>query len=1046
MGNILFTSQIQSAIGETYKIDLFSESYIGLDTDLSGGTGSVFYLANDWTDFLTTPMSVTIYWNDRANSTTANIVSFTYNEAQNRTEITLSIAYVGTYEEIVTNLYYPTFEPKVIEVNTEWDNQGDILLESIKASSTTITYANNDAWFDRFIEMYIESTDNELKLIMYKDNSGWELEWVGNIVIDLVEWDNISKPTPFTIKAIDGLDKLKDISYDEVATSPTETSLKEHLYNLLAKNDLNQFWGVNDAYLRESIEYLSNEVAGTVTDHYSPLDYCFISDRMFINKRPDDNTSEGISCYEALRGILELFNCRIFISKGVYYIQQIRNYDNTTVIVYREYAKTMGSYARGTYQYKLTAGPRDRSEDLVVLGGGKFAYLAGLYKVSMDVKANLQSEVKLDFLSTDVLNNPDTFTETFDVYGGVGSGAILRYDFQVSAYNGILTGDYLDVEIVISVTDGASTYYYTGGRGLRRKWVTSSASFGYDIKGLVKGSVQKFTLETLEIPLSGTLTLTVTATAKDYKGATKSIISGTAPYGVLSNITLPLGESSNNALIESYNPSTNYTKELQLPPLVITDFSNSTSVNVISVKEDYLTTNTTLVKSETWGAGFDSDTELTNTRVLEAMSLQTRPISRYLGSFEGQYYPHNCIVYNNKTYFFNGLSKNYKMDEVDGEWVEQTNNKAGITPTEWKGNPTEGEIYTGDGNQSGLVALLNNNHTVSAVDSAQAAGAVTSLSIVASGLSQSIVKGDKVLVIDPITNGIIEEFTAAADLLSTDTTLSVESKTTTQDIEAGMVFQVAKETIFEKINMAGKDFMLEVAKGNIAGTIGVNIFGLNLDSANGVVEDVWEGGGTYPYPTTAAITQVRQATNQAAMQGATIRLKGLDVNWDIVTQDITLDVGDTTTPTALTTALIRLFSAEILADVVATSNIEILDNALLVTYGLILTGKQKTEMALYTIPSGYTGYLIDYSVDYAKSSTKNPDGLEFGLWAADRENGYEFMLINRIGIADGANGIKREFNPYKVVTEKTDIKVTSEPSGKAAHVHAAVNLLIVENA
>ena len=76
MGNIIFSSQIKSNSGISYKIDLFSESYIGLDTDLSGGSGSVFYLSKDWTDFLTSPMSVTIYWNNRANSTTANIVSF----------------------------------------------------------------------------------------------------------------------------------------------------------------------------------------------------------------------------------------------------------------------------------------------------------------------------------------------------------------------------------------------------------------------------------------------------------------------------------------------------------------------------------------------------------------------------------------------------------------------------------------------------------------------------------------------------------------------------------------------------------------------------------------------------------------------------------------------------------------------------------------------------------------------------------------------------------------------------------------------------------
>lgn len=798
---ILFSTQIQSSYGRTYKVDLFAESYNGLDTSIIGGTGNTFYLHNDWTDFLQNSMDMNLV--TATLTTTGTVTSFSYNEAQNRTEIVMSTAYSATYLTMNADSYVPNFDPFIISLNTEWDNQGDILLESIKASSSTITYANNNAYFDRFIDLYIEANDNELKLIIYIDNSGWELEWVGNIVIDLVEWDNISKPTPFTIKAIDGLDKLKDIRYNEVATTPTEARLKEHIYNILSKNDLAQFWGASDAYLRESIEYKSNQVTGTLTDDHSPLDYCYISDRMFLNKEPNDNVVEGITCYDALRGILELFNCRIFISKGVYYIQQVRNYDNSTVIVYREYTRAMSSYAKGQYNYKLTAGSRDRSEDLVVMGGGKFAYLAGLYRVIMDVKSNVQSEVKMPYLSVENGQNPDTFTETFDVYGGVGSGSYLNYVFDVYARFGAgTTGGsyYLDVDITMSVTDGTSTYYYIGGRGLTQKWVTSSASFGYDIRGMVAGQTKQFSLETTEIPISGTLTITVSATFRLFTGAIYTPVAGTEPYQIHSRILLPLAESTNNASVKADNPNTNYTKELQLPSLIITDFSNSTSLNVISVKQDYLTTNTKLVKTETWAAGFDADYELTLTRVLEAMSLQIRPISRYLGGFEGLYYPKNTIVYNNKNYFFNGFSKDYKMDEVNGEWIEQTNVRAGYSPTNYKGTVGEGEIYTGDGGQGSVMTLLNNNHTVSTIDSAQSAGTVTSLSIVASGLTNMIKQGDKVLVIDPVTNGIIAEFVADADLGSSDTTLSVQSTTIANDIDAGMIIQIKKDVVPNKLS------------------------------------------------------------------------------------------------------------------------------------------------------------------------------------------------------------------------------------------------------
>ena len=36
----------------------------------------------------------------------------------------------------------------------------------------------------------------------------------------------------------------------------------------------------------------------------------------------------------------------------------------------------------------------------------------------------------------------------------------------------------------------------------------------------------------------------------------------------------------------------------------------------------------------------------------------------------GDYYPYNSIVYNDKVYAFSGCTRDYKMDEVNGEWFE----------------------------------------------------------------------------------------------------------------------------------------------------------------------------------------------------------------------------------------------------------------------------------------------------------------------------------------------------------------------------------------
>ena len=69
------------------------------------------------------------------------------------------------------------------------------------------------------------------------------------------------------------------------------------------------------------------------------------------------------------------------------------------------------------------------------------------------------------------------------------------------------------------------------------------------------------------------------------------------------------------------------------------------------------------------------------------------------------------------------------------------------------------------------------------------------------------------MVIDPVTNGIIAEFIADADLGSSDTSLVVQSTTTTNDIEAGVIIQPKKDVVPNKLTSL--DTRLTTAEGNV---------------------------------------------------------------------------------------------------------------------------------------------------------------------------------------------------------------------------------------
>ncbi len=248
---------------------------------------------------------------------------------------------------------------------------------------------------------------------------------------------------------------------------------------------------------------------------------------------------------------------------------------------------------------------------------------------------------------------------------------------------------------------------------------------------------------------------------------------------------------------------------------------------------------------------------------------------------------------------------------------------------------------------------------------------------------------------------------------------------------------------FSRDNMS-RDFMLDVAAGRVTGHSAVNKFGGAIVSS-GTEEDVWDGSGTYSFPTTALMTSMSQTTDQVAMRNGTIEVTGLDANWDEVTQNIDLDGTNTTTAVTLTTALIRCYRMRVLEDVVTTSAVRVHNVGETTDYAIIKTGNNQTLMAIYTVPANKTAYITSWYADYVRSASKDPNGVEFRAWVADRGNSYEFQIRQAKGVPKQAGGFQEFFNPYNKILEKSDIKVTAEPDAADSDVHAGFDIILVDN-
>lgn len=237
------------------------------------------------------------------------------------------------------------------------------------------------------------------------------------------------------------------------------------------------------------------------------------------------------------------------------------------------------------------------------------------------------------------------------------------------------------------------------------------------------------------------------------------------------------------------------------------------------------------------------------------------------------------------------------------------------------------------------------------------------------------------------------------------------------------------------------DLSLDIPAGNLTGTSSVNKFGRNPNVGT-TLEDVWDGGGTYSWPSSDSITHVRAAVDSVATQGMTLEVQGLDTNWALVVQPATLDGTDSTTEVALSTPLLRCFRMK---------NTSASDNDQLVQAGptgfatinaQITINANQTLMGLYTVPAGKTAYVTNVWASDNKSNTNG--AVDATFWA--RSEGGVFRVQRTTGLqAGGSSHVQHFFKPYAKYTEKTDLRCSAICSNNGHEVSSGFDLILVDD-
>jgi hypothetical protein len=243
-------------------------------------------------------------------------------------------------------------------------------------------------------------------------------------------------------------------------------------------------------------------------------------------------------------------------------------------------------------------------------------------------------------------------------------------------------------------------------------------------------------------------------------------------------------------------------------------------------------------------------------------------------------------------------------------------------------------------------------------------------------------------------------------------------------------------------------FYLQVARNQISFHKSNFKFGFNPD-VDDSLETVWAQGGLYSYLASASVLKVSSSSTADTSAGTgarTVELFGLDTNYDEINETVTLN-GQTAVNT--TKEYLRINRMVVRSAGTGTQNAGVIyaGTGTVTTgvpankYATIAIGDNQTVMALWTVPRGYTAYLLQ--TDITVATTQNNKYCTVHL--VSRPDGEVFQIKDKF--------VKSESSVHQAYTiplkfeEKTDIEVRAigDSAGADIAISAGLDIIYIQN-
>jgi len=232
-----------------------------------------------------------------------------------------------------------------------------------------------------------------------------------------------------------------------------------------------------------------------------------------------------------------------------------------------------------------------------------------------------------------------------------------------------------------------------------------------------------------------------------------------------------------------------------------------------------------------------------------------------------------------------------------------------------------------------------------------------------------------------------------------------------------------------------KDSPLSIAQGEVNGHSGEHKFGAVPAMSQNQTGTIWDVNDTlYPWSAWSSAGTVSIPAVNASDNGKKITVVGLDADYNAQSEEITVSSSGAVTST---NSYIRLYRAYVSEGATNVAAIDVQKSS--VTVLRINANMGQTLMAIYTVPAGYTAYLI-------QGTATVQDGADATGNMYVRYDGQNaFRIGHSFEVAGDGGQYFYKFGIPIRLPAKTDIDVRATVRSNNARITAAFDMVLVQD-